>query len=471
MCRMKNKVVLIVLLTAVSLSSGAKSYVPKPGEQAYTVLQSIEGKPLHEVLGPSFNRHDYSQLHTVDLDAAQPMQEYLGMGACLTDASAWLISRMNRRERKAFYKYVFGDLGISILRLNCGSCDYATELYNYDDTPDDVQMEHFSVERDNLYYIPVIKEMQAACPDLFTFSSIWSVPGWMKSSGRMAGGKLLDEYLPATANYWAAYLKQYKDRGVRVDAITVQNEPETAQGGGCPATLVSGEQEALLAGTLMPAAFKQVGVDAKIWIWDHGYQGYPRVLKELEDPLVRANIDAVAWHSHDGTPDMMDSVRTLYPDLPMHHTERGPRLSELDNWDEFFWSDIIFGAFNHGCSSFCTFNLLLDQDGQPNAGHFVCDGLRNINTDTGELYDDRQATIFKHVAPYVKRGARVLSIDQPDKNLRVVAFQNPGGEKVVVACCGNGYRGRPRLQIKNRGEYLNLNLPFGGWSVTTVLIP
>jgi len=64
-----------------------------------------------------------------------------------------------------------------------------------------------------LYMIPIIKEVMRIRPDIFLYSAVWSEPGWMKTSGAMCGGSLLDEYLPAYANYVAAYLKEYKHCG------------------------------------------------------------------------------------------------------------------------------------------------------------------------------------------------------------------------------------------------------------------
>ena len=230
---MKRLIAAVMLAMAVA-SASAESYVPREGEVKFTMLQSTEDQAIHEVRSTPFTKHAYSYYETIDLDAAKPMHDFLGIGVSMTDATCWLLSQIDKDKRHSFFKQVFTKEGynLSIVRLNCGASDYATELYNYNDTKGDVGMKHFSVARDEKYMIPIIKSLKGYCPHLYTFSSIWSAPGWMKDSGEMCGGSLLDEHLPSFASYWAAYIKAYKERGIEIDAITIQNEPMTDQRGG-----------------------------------------------------------------------------------------------------------------------------------------------------------------------------------------------------------------------------------------------
>lgn len=467
------KYILLSVLMFLSLNISADSYVPKEGGTSFKVLQTTPMHPLREVLTTPFSRHRYPSLTPVDLDGAEVSHEYLGIGASLTDASCWLLSRMPEDRRKAFIGDAFGKDGmnLSIARLNCGSSDYATELYNYNDTPDDVAMKHFSVGRDELYLIPVLKEILDVRPDLFLFSSIWSCPGWMKSSGEMCGGSLLEKYEKAFANYWTAYLTEYKKRGININAITVQNEPRTDQGGGCPATLISGEQEARIAGKYLPVAFRRASLDTKIWVYDHNYnpKHLPHLTPLLSDPDVQKNAEAIAWHPYTGNASFLDTVHRQYPSFKMHLTERGPNLTMKDVQTRHWWCRLIFDALNHGCQSYTAWNLLLNEDGQPNTGRFACGGLEEVNSVTSEITRSSQYDVFHQFGPYVDRGAEILKIDQPDKDLSVIAFRNPDGSYVVVVSNEGGPE-RKRLEIKYKNEYLTLCLPVGMWSMTTVLI-
>ena len=466
----------LLTLTALilGLTAMAESYVPREGEVKFKMLRTTQNEAIHEVRNSPFTKHFYSHptYKIIDLDAAKPLHDYLGIGVSMTDASCWLLSQIDAEARNEFLKNTFtkSGLNLSIVRLNCGSSDYATELYNYNDHKGDVEMKNFSIARDEKYMIPTIKMLNNYNPDIYYFSSIWSVPGWMKTSGEMCGGALLDEHMPSFANYWAAYLKAYKEQGIEIDAITIQNEPLTDQRGGCPATFVSAKQEAQLAGKYLPQSFKKAGIKTKIWIHDHQYDAYKRVLEILEDKEVVRQIDAVAWHPYDGEPYMIREVKAKHPNIPMHLTERGPNFAMSDVQDVKWWADVVFGAFNNGCQSYCSWNLVLDADGQPNVGKFPCGGLYTIDIKNSTFTESTQVKLFRQFSPYVERGAKVLSIEQPGDTISVVAFQNPDGNYVVCIVAKNVPNKRQNLQIKYRGEYMLVSLPFNTWSMTTILI-
>ncbi len=456
----------------MSFTALADSFAPQPGDIKFTVYQTTHSHALREIRTTPFTSHYTSALHVLDLDTIKPSHEYQGIGISLTDASCWLVSQMDEANRRKLLADAFGKDGLNLsrVRLNCGASDYATALYNYNDHKGDVEMKHFSVARDEQYIIPLIKDIQQLRPDLFVFSSIWSAPGWMKSSGEMCGGKLLDAYMPAFANYWAAYLKAYRERGVHVDAITVQNEPLTDQGGANPATLVSTDQEIKLAGKLLPAAFGKYGLDTRIWIYDHNYKQYDRVLKELANPDVRKNIDAVAWHPYSGNPEWMKEVRKVYPDVAFHLTERGMNYKDIATQNEKWCADLVFDALNNGCSSYCGWCLALDEDGQPVTGKFYCRGLYEVNLEKSMFNSTPLCTLFRQFSPYVQRGAMIMAVRQFDENLKIITFRNPDGQYVIVVACDNCGTNRQRLQIKYKGKYMAMALPLNTWSLSTIII-
>lgn len=463
------------------------SYVPTKGEIFFNLYQSSEGKPIHTRPSNPFTSHRRANQFYIDLDNAQVMQTYDGLGISLTDASCWHLSQLPQARRDSLLRMVFtaDGLNMSMIRLNCGSSDYATQPYNYDDHAGDERMRHFSIGRDAIYMIPVIREVQRLRPDIFTFSSMWSAPGWMKDSGLMYGGSLLDRWLPAFANYWASYLNAYRAAGVRVDAITVQNEPMTDQQGLSVATLVSAAQEAKLISRLLPDAFARYGLTPQIWMLDHDYDYADRVLQTLAAPGVLEHTGAVAWHPYTGNAREILAVRERYPDLKFHLTERGPAINERDVRDEKWWTDMVFDAFNCGCSSFSGWNLLLDENGTPNIGPFGCGGLVTVDSSTGALTPDCMWTVLRHIGPYVSRGARVLDITptqaehwvrmagEKDAHMRkynVLAFRNPDGSHVIVI--GGGHYKWPRqVNVKYRDQYMTVQLPMGTWSLTTIVIP
>jgi O-glycosyl hydrolase len=113
---------------------------------------------------------------------------------------------------------------------------------------------------------------------------------------------------------------------------------------------------------------------------------------------------------------------------------------------------------------------VLDADGQPNVGKHPCGGLFTIDIENGTFAESTQAKLFRQFSPYVLRGAKILSITQPNENIRAIAFQNPNGSIVVCLVAQDKPNKRQSLQIKYRGEYMLLSLPLNTWSMTTIII-
>ena len=166
---MKKTLLSLLLLVGIA-SASAESYVPREGEIKFKMLQSTKHKAIHEVRNTPFTKHYYAMHKPIDLDAAKPSHTYEGIGVSMTDASCWLLSQIDPEKRHTFLKDAFTKRGLnmSIVRLNCGSSDYATELYNYNDTKGDVEMKHFSVARDEAYMIPIVKQIYDYCPNLLS---------------------------------------------------------------------------------------------------------------------------------------------------------------------------------------------------------------------------------------------------------------------------------------------------------------
>jgi len=63
-------------------------------------------------------------------------------------------------------------------RTCVGSSDYSTVMYNYDESADpDPELKYFSIEHDNAWLLPTLREAREINPDLFLFSCVWSPPG------------------------------------------------------------------------------------------------------------------------------------------------------------------------------------------------------------------------------------------------------------------------------------------------------
>ncbi len=419
----------------------------------------------------------------VDLDVAEATHKYLGMGVSFPEASCHLLMGLPEDERKAAVERVFGKtgLGLSIGRVHCGASDYSRHFYTYDDVPGDIGLEHFSIAPDRAEVIPVIKEAMAANPDLFLFSSPWSPPGWMKDGGTICGGRLLDDMIPVYADYVVKFLAAYKGEGLPIRAFTVQNEPEASQQSNSPTCLVSAEQETRMIRELAPR-LAAAGLEARPWLFDHNFSSVERVAACLADVRLRNLLGGVAWHPYSCRPEEIAGLRADYPDLPMYVTEMGPHVDKSLR-DVLWWGDLVLSSFNNGCGAFTSWCLALDEDGQPNVSlGFPCAGFIEIHSETRAITESQQCRFFRHVSPFVRRGADVLRTrivpgpavapgNELVDGIVHTAFRNPDGSHVVVFVCkgGLGGYGRIQIQVKVGGLYLPVQL-FAN-AVATVVIP
>ena len=165
--------------------------------------------------------------------------DFGGLGVAITGSSCYNLSKMSAGERRSFLEQIYGKSGLrlSVGRLSIGSSDYSAELYSYDDVKDDYDLQHFSIARDEEYIIPMIQEILAVNPDLRLFASPWSPPGWMKTGGSTCGGYMREEYVDCYARYVTKFILAYREHGIRIFAVTPQNEAETQQAGRMPACI------------------------------------------------------------------------------------------------------------------------------------------------------------------------------------------------------------------------------------------
>jgi glucosylceramidase len=114
----------------------------------------------------------------------------------------------------------------------------------------------------------MIKEILAINPELYLFASPWSPPYWMKTGGSMCGGYMREQYLDCYADYLIKFIKAYAAHGIKVSALTPQNEPDTRQYGKMAACVWHPELEARFIGILRERLVKN-GLEVMIWktVW------------------------------------------------------------------------------------------------------------------------------------------------------------------------------------------------------------
>jgi glucosylceramidase len=404
----------------------------------------------------------------VTVDPTKPAQTILGFGAAFTDASCFTLSRLGDNDRANLLNTMFGQdqHALSMGRIAIGASDYSTAAYSYDDGAADPDLKRFSIDHDRDYILPTLQAALRANPDLFLFASPWSPPGWMKYSNSMLGGNIRPQNIPTYALYLQKFVEAYAAAGVNVRALTMQNEIDADQGGRMPACPWPEEDEERLIVALGPLLEAS---GTKIWMLDHNYNLWGRVLDQLSKPRYRKYVSAVAWHAYLGIPEMMGNVKQRFPELEMHWTEGGDDYTfpnYLGNWCK--WGATFSGILANGPQSITTWNLALDERGRPNIGPFACAGLVQIHSVTKEITQTGLYWAVVQFARAFRRGAVIVpshdangdapainavAVDQPPppavtsrvfhtaaKNpdgSMVLVLTNPGDAKEVTVACGS----------------------------------
>ncbi len=231
----------------------------------------------------------------LEVNDRQTYQTMDGFGYCLTGGSAALLHAMSPAARAALLRELFSPegagIGVSYLRLSIGASDLDAAVFSYDDLPagqTDPELTRFSLAPDRAHLLPVLREILAINPDIKLLASPWSPPVWMKTNGSSKGGSLRPEFYPAYAQYFVKYVQQMRAEGVRIDAVTVQNEP--LHPGNNPSLLMLAEQQADFVKNHLGPAFEAAGLDTKIIIYDHNADrpDYPlTILQRLRGAALR----------------------------------------------------------------------------------------------------------------------------------------------------------------------------------------
>jgi glucosylceramidase len=403
---------------------------------------------------------------TIQLDPSKKYQDILGFGGAFTDAACYMLHQLAPAAREQLIHEMFhpSEMGLNVCRTCIGASDYSASLYSFDDGAADPDLTRFSIEHDREYILPVLREARKQNPDLFLFSSPWSPPGWMKFNGTMLGGSMRNHYLPTYAQYMLKFLQGYAAEGIPIQAVTSQNEVDTDQDGRMPACSWPQEYEIEFVGKHLGPLLERSGVPTKIWLLDHNYNLWGRVMGELEDDAVRKYADGIAWHGYVGTPEMMSKVHEAYPDARMHWTEGGPAYTAPDYQTDWCrWGETYTSVLRNWCRSITAWNLALDERGKPNIGPFDCGGMVTIHSQTKEITRSGQYWGFAHFSRLVRRGARRFDSQSTSKDIQHVGMENTDGRRVLVLTNG-GHARTVELLLANR----TAQIPLKASSLTTL---
>ena len=406
----------------------------------------------------------------IRVDDRKRYQRVTGFGAAMTDTSAWLLhEQLAPPARAAVIRRLYGPRGIRLrfVRVPLGASDFTRDgiPYSYADLPpgqSDPALTTFSVAHDDAYIVPILRQVRATDSRVKLLATPWSPPGWMKTNGSLDNlgnrAQLLPDAYQPLADYFVRFLDAYASRGIRVDAVTPQNEPGLQShypGMNWPEP----GQSRWIASNLAPA-LRAAKLDTKIYAFDFTWAAYPYAKRLTAHPAVARAIAGVAWHCYYGNPRAMTRLHAHAPRLEQIVTECSPGIAPGPT------AEVLIASLRNWSSAVMLWNIALDRSGGPVQGNCRgCAGLVTVDGPAGtvrygpDYYQLGQASSF--IAPGARRIGSNTFVTYNSTTLNHgpnyasagvdnVALENPDGSKVLLVF--NNSSESQRFAVKSRGR-------------------
>lgn len=397
-------------------------------------------------------------------------QKITGFGGSFTEASAYLLQKLSPENRDKVLEAYFGESGArySLTRTHINSSDFSLSNYSYAAVEGDKELEHFSVKEDKDDIIPMIKGAMAKSKEGFKIiGSPWTAPPWMKDNKQWVGGKLLPEYYDTWALFFSKYIDAYKEEGIDIWGLTVENEPLGNGNNWESMHYTPKEMTEFVQKHLGP----QLEQDGKSHIKILGYDQNREHLKEWVDEMYKNEetskyYDGTAIHWYASTYEVFpEELQYAHQKAPNKHLIQSEACvdAEVPKWkdDAWYWSkeatdwgwdwapeedkkyhpkyvpvyryarDII-GCLNNWVDGWVDWNMVLDRQGGPNWFKNWCVAPVIVDPEADEVYFTPLYYTLSHFSRYIRPGATRIGLELSDDSVMATAVKNPDGSIAVV---------------------------------------
>jgi len=401
-------------------------------------------------------------LPEITINPATKYQQIDGFGFALTGGSAMLINKMSPDKQMALLRELFGvgkgDMGTSYLRISIGASDLDDHVFSYDDLPageKDPQLKKFSLAEDRKALIPVLKKILAINPKIKILGSPWSPPAWMKTNDSTGGGHLKPEYYHTYSQYFIKYIKGMAANGIRIDAITIQNEPLNANNN--PSMIMEAPEQANFIKNNLGPDFKSAKIKTKIILYDHNADRPDYPLDILKDTKAAAYVDGSAFHLYGGKIEALTPVHNAHPNKNLYFTEEWVgQPGNLKKDMQFHIRDIIIGATRNWCRNVIEWNLAADPHQNPHTPGGCSECLGAVTIDGDQVSRNPAYYIVAHAAKFVRPGSHRIASNYLD-DLPNVAFSTPAGKTVLIVYNDSSAQKKFMIKSGNRSFHGSLN--------------
>lgn len=400
------------------------------------VIKTIRGKgAMIETNDYAFSDNKGREGQLIAIFPEIEYQEIKGFGGAFTEAASTTLDKLSKENREKILKLYFDKqigIGYNYGRIHMNSCDFSLGNYTCVEEGDQT-LETFNITRDEKSVIPMIKEAMEY-GDIEILVSPWSPPPYMKTNGQMnRGGKLKEEYFELWSEYYVKFIEKYREQGINITTITVQNEPKATQS--WDSCIYTAEEERDFVVNYLGKKMADMGV--KILFWDHNKERViERAKTVLANDVSKKYFSGIAVHWYSGDHfEQLEMFNKMFSDKDIVFSE-GCYEYSLGKSDtlkigERYAHDMI-GNFNNYCNTFCDWNLLLDEKGGPNHVENFCDAPIMADTKNDKVYIRDSYYYIGHMSKYVKKGAKRIGSSKWTSDLETVSFKNPDGSVVTV---------------------------------------
>lgn len=362
-----------------------------------------------------------------------------GLGGAITEATAYNYAKLSPDKKRRLIEVYYGKSGLGYCwgRLSIGSNDFCLKPYEYSRKTD---LTDFSIEHDEKWVIPMLRDILKKKEVCFV-ASPWSPPKYMKLRLDRYNFSVLKPWCyEAFASYLRMWLEAYRKHGVKINYITLQNEPRARQI--WESCVYSYGAQRKMAYKYLADALKDS--DTQILLWDHNKSKLSKVADKLFSGKYvtkygcNDKVAGLCFHWYDGVfPGEMWEVRQKYPEILMLSSEMSCGFSPYDKeaWknDAKLYCRELFADVNAGVSVFIDWNMLLDFQGGPS----YCKNYLKSPVILNEKGDDFILTpiyaVLKKFAELFPVGSKVVRLEYASDNIVAVGRKVGAHYEVAIA--------------------------------------
>jgi len=471
--RLSLLVIAFVVTTATNAQT-AKVYISSQAGDRLSAKPELKFTDSKPIRGATFEIND-----------AVRFQKMAGFGASFMEAGLMTLNTLPADKQEEVLRALFDakdGAGFTAMKTPLAGTDFqsAGPWFTYDDTPGDVDLKNFSVERDfapngvGTYILRARKYGKFALQAPMDYPPDWMLYDVNKRQD------IPPKYYPVLTKYFVKYLEEYKKRGIEIDYLSIFNEPEDVY------TKIKYPEIRTLLRDFVGPALQKSGLSTRMMISEAperlvAYKRYPVV---LDDPSVRKFVSVVAYHGYDFRHfDKIAELKAKYPDIPFWMDElcyayeagypKGKKLPIYEFGDGDVWGNIIFSDLEAGTSAWLYWNAILDETGgpwavspvhgnpDPNIQHpvVIVNKMTHDVTYTGTYY------YLAHFSKFVRPGAVRIQTSGKASGVRVMSFLTSEGG--VVAQVLNSGVAKSSVNLLHRGHALQIIAP--ARSISTVM--